>query len=1124
MPGPWIHLEDNPDFYTTFVLEKGSYLEVNLYDDAHADQGRALVRVLSSEERKKEGMWIQGKLISATDSHLRWWLTSGPGTGTGRKFLFHLCTSKVASCRKTKRKPTVEFHTDYFRTVTAGELTGMAVPWFKSAECKPEIEAEVARLAGNPSAGGAGSGTPAKKAKKKGEIDWAMTDEDPLDVAGGHDETGIKKKLEDLKERVSAEKANDPPEGETRKKQKKKDKAKKKNKKTLKERRKRGGKRHRDALESDDSSLTDNRPMWFGHKKAASSSSSSDSSDDKDEEDDAPQPAGSKDRPKDKKSKKKKSKQKKQKQTDRGPYGAGARVAYDGRKDEEISSEEDLTDQSGFRAASSHQSKQLQLQEYADKYPGRLSSRLLKRMEEILARGEGAMNLSGNNQTPATATAYLITIVEPRYKDRLNLRTSRELRSLTKALDCLALGRNEKAADIIAQRIKSIELYLADQVWSRAQFLELKPPEGATLAEHSEVLMTTKEQWAEHKMKIALNTGTWGGKGKGAHEGRYEEKGKPKGRGKGKKGQTGQGATHEKVSTPKESEGALAEAKKRKTRRPVSPLAKQKLKNPRARVLPPDEEEITADDLEHLSDDLDGCPPNLRSLNVAIAKNLAEWGVLVREVFKMRPTFTDLGRHLCKLAEAMPTSFGNFVRSYCLAAQPLTPEGKRTSEHGDLLPIPTWEINTDVPGVTDLNISWVKVICWSINFQYCTGWSKPICVPFKPGLSGAQVKAIEMIAETVGHNVLGIEQLATYGEADALLSSKRYDYCGRPVEYLEELVCEKVIPAWPKVGQAGVQPIEAFLTDETKKAMKDPKSLLLPAEKMPQKALRSKVRATDSEWFKIVQAASLRGMMRPVDDSEVTRDREGHLITNGAGAVKKLKIVDGKPVSCQRFISVMCPINAVTQALEGSQDTLPYIGQLSGLMLEEDESLYLESEDLQSAFNLFRAPEEFLGFFAYGKKVDSSAFGLAPGTQMRPALSVIPMGWHSAVALVQEAEKDKKKSEEKKVEEWKTPEERRNAFREAGDNDDDRRFSALTAAGERKQAFAEYISQAKKREKEEEREKRKRAKDDFIEALQKWKDLKLTTRYRDTAEHFYNEEWFKLLEEDERDLDIPYHN
>lgn len=59
--------------------------------------------------------------------------------------------------------------------------------------------------------------------------------------------------------------------------------------------------------------------------------------------------------------------------------------------------------------------------------------------------------------------------------------------------------------------------------------------------------------------------------------------------------------------------------------------------------------------------------------------------------------------------------------------------------------------------------------------------------------------------------------------------------------------------------------------------------------------------------------------------------------------------------------------------------------------------------------------------------------------------------------------------------------------------------------------------------KEEEREKRKRAKDDFIECLQKWKDLKLTTRYRDTAETFYKEEWYNLLDEDERRSlrDIP---
>lgn len=72
-------------------------------------------------------------------------------------------------------------------------------------------------------------------------------------------------------------------------------------------------------------------------------------------------------------------------------------------------------------------------------------------------------------------------------------------------------------------------------------------------------------------------------------------------------------------------------------------------------------------------------------------------------------------------------------------------------------------------------------------------------------------------------------------------------------------------------------------------------------------------------------------------------------------------------------------------------------------MLEEDEMLYLDSEDLQSAFNLFSVPDQWLGYFAYSKKVDGKAFGLPERKLVRPALSVIPMGWHSAVGVVQEA-------------------------------------------------------------------------------------------------------------------------
>jgi len=134
----------------------------------------------------------------------------------------------------------------------------------------------------------------------------------------------------------------------------------------------------------------------------------------------------------------------------------------------------------------------------------------------------------------------------------------------------------------------------------------------------------------------------------------------------------------------------------------------------------------------------------------------------------------------------------------------------------------------------------------------------------------------------------------------------------------------------------------------------------------------------------------------------------------------------------------------------------------------------------------------------------------------------------------QEESSDEQQEEEKEEEpEWNSQEERKKAFTDLLSEKnvkstmkweevskligEDRRFNALTTAGERKQVFAEWVSQSKKREKEEERERRKRAKDDMLEALAEWKDLTPTTRYRDAAEQFYDQDWFKLIEEDDRD-------
>ena len=65
-----------------------------------------------------------------------------------------------------------------------------------------------------------------------------------------------------------------------------------------------------------------------------------------------------------------------------------------------------------------------------------------------------------------------------------------------------------------------------------------------------------------------------------------------------------------------------------------------------------------------------------------------------------------------------------------------------------------------------------------------------------------------------------------------------------------------------------------------------------------------------------------------------------------------MKEVQGRTVEAQGFISILCPMSDAMRLLPGAQDTLLYIGQMTGVMAEKDSYLVLDSEDLESAFNL----------------------------------------------------------------------------------------------------------------------------------------------------------------------------
>ena len=122
---------------------------------------------------------------------------------------------------------------------------------------------------------------------------------------------------------------------------------------------------------------------------------------------------------------------------------------------------------------------------------------------------------------------------------------------------------------------------------------------------------------------------------------------------------------------------------------------------------------------------------------------------------------------------------------------------------------------------------------------------------------------------------------------------------------MEDLVAENVFPTWPRPGEAGVRCISDFLNDEGKEALMDPKRWILPLDLQPAFSEKSLVMASDAEWYKIWKEGYRRGMFCMVDDGDVPRDKAGHLVVNGAGGVRKMKLIDGRETQLQRFISVL---------------------------------------------------------------------------------------------------------------------------------------------------------------------------------------------------------------------------
>ena len=392
-------------------------------------------------------------------------------------------------------------------------------------------------------------------------------------------------------------------------------------------------------------------------------------------------------------------------------------------------------------------------------------------------------------------------------------------------------------------------------------------------------------------------------------------------------------------------------------------------------------------------------------------KSIHEWRGLLRELASRAPTRFSAFRVLCGGARGGLTKLGVFSSLFSFPAPDDSSSGPSRARVQELLPLPpaaaARHLRSLGQDISDYNLGLTaETLCncavHCLNFLSCAGWtSKPILLRNKSSLSKVQEMSLTHLWDSILQFLeFGDEEFSLEKITDEL-NSKVTSYGGEIVSVRRNLICDLVLPAWPKLGEACVLPIEDFVTQELRDDLLDPYRCLLPEDEWPKVPPKSKVHATDSEWYALVKEGVERKIFGEISYDQIFKDKAGNPVLNGAMGVDKIKEVNGKQINLLRFICILVPINTYLRKLRGDSNLLPFLPQLSLLALEPNELLYIDSEDMLSCFNLFKMPDSWAGFFAFEKPVSSAVFGKDANSVSYVYMRAVPMGWLGAVDVMQ---------------------------------------------------------------------------------------------------------------------------
>ena len=241
---------------------------------------------------------------------------------------------------------------------------------------------------------------------------------------------------------------------------------------------------------------------------------------------------------------------------------------------------------------------------------------------------------------------------------------------------------------------------------------------------------------------------------------------------------------------------------------------------------------------------------------------------------------------------------------------------------------------------------------------------------------------------------------ASVESVSAELREKKVGYTGEELAAVQELTLEQVLPALPPTEHGGSINILDYVCEGTQDLLLNPQRLVVDDVGQDLPKLQARVHCRDSDLIPLCHELVNRKICDWLPLSEVFEYR-GTKVLSGLFGVKKSSVTpSGLPTL--RLIMNLIPSNCILKTLSGAVARLPSITSWLSVTAECGEQVVLWQSDMQSAFYLFSLPPCWRAYMAFNVIVNGEAIGREPSTQYALCCTVLPMGWGSSVAVMQE--------------------------------------------------------------------------------------------------------------------------